>query len=161
MNRIILAGFDGEDNTAKLMTERTDAPCRKLVLPNDKELSVDVLMAEIHRQETGCVVLLGQKPRIKNKIAIERCAVINGVKLCTPLDVTVSTQLIRNSGYAAYISENCGTSYCNHIYGACLENGINCIFLHVPYMKNTDSLGDICRAVGDFVNGVAGIPCAL
>ncbi len=161
MNRIILAGFDGKDNPAKLITELADIPCRKLLLPNDKQHSVELLMSEIHREETGCVVFLGQKPVIKNKISVERCAKKNGKKLYTPLDVTVSAQLIRDNGYAAYISENCGNSCCNHIYGICLENGINCIFLHVPYLKNINDINDIRKAVEGFLNGLAGIPCAL
>mgnify|MGYP006336577785 CR=1 FL=1 len=76
MNRVILAGFDGKSNPAKLITNAADVPCRKLILPNDTEQSVKVLFDEIDRTETSVVVMLGQKPCIKDKISVPLIAAV-------------------------------------------------------------------------------------
>lgn len=161
MNRVILGGFDGKNNPARIITEKADVPCRKVILPNDREQSVKALFDEIDRAETSVVVLLGQKPCIKDKISVEPKAKRGCETLRTAMDVTVSTELIRENGYAAYISRGCGTSYCNDIYFECLKRGICCIFLHVPTLNNISDLGAVTKAVEGFVNGIAGIPCML
>ncbi len=161
MNRVILAGFDGANNSARLITEAANVPSRKIILPNDRRQSVKTLFAEIDRAETSVVVILGQKPCIKDKIAVEPSASCGCETLRTAMDVTVSAELIEANGYAAYISKGCGTSYCNHIYFECLKRGICCIFLHVPTLDNISDLGAITKAVEGYVNGIAGVPCAL
>lgn len=161
MNRVILAGFDGKCNPARIITERVSCGCRKLILPNDKVKSAELLLNEINSAETGVVILLGQKPCIRDKIAVEPTAALCGETLHTSLDVTVTAELIKQSGYAAYISRGCGTSYCNHIYFQCLKSGVNCIFLHVPTMDNISDIKAITKAIECFVNGIAGVPAML
>lgn len=162
MNRVILAGFDGKNNPARMITERAKVPCRKVILPNDRDQSVRVLFDEIDRAETSVVIMLGQKPCIKNKIYVEPTAKRGCEVLITAMDVTVSTELIKASGYNAHIStKGCGTSYCNHIYYECLKRGVCCIFLHVPTLNNISDLRAITRAIEGYINGIAGIPCAL
>lgn len=161
MNRVILAGFDGKNNPARMITEKANVPCRKVILPNDREQSVKALFAETDRAETSVVVMLGQKPCIKNKIAVEPSASCSCETLRTAMDVTVSAELITANGYDAYISKGCGNSLCNHIYFECLKRGICCIFLHVPTLNNISDLGAITKAIEGYVNGIAGIPCML
>ncbi len=161
MNRVILAGFDGKNNPARMITEKANVPCRKVILPNDREQSVKVLFDEIERADTSVVVMLGQKPCIKDKISVEPKAKRGCETLCTLMDVTVSAQLIKENGYSAYISKGCGTSYCSHIYFECLKRGVCCIFLHVPTLNNISDLGTITRAIEGYINGIAGVPCKL
>lgn len=161
MNRVLLAGFDGKNNSARVITERVSCDCRRLILPNDRSKSSELLMNEINSAETGVVILLGQKPCIKDKIAVEPTAALCGETLHTTLDVTVTAELIKQSGYAAYISRGCGTSYCNHIYFQCLKSGVNCIFLHVPTMDNISDIKALTKAIEGFVNGIAGVPAML
>lgn len=161
MNRVIVAGFDGKNNPARIVTERISCGCRRVILPNDREKSVELLLKEIDRQQTSVVILIGQKPCIRNKIAVEPSATLCGETLRTTLDVTVSAQLIRDSGYAAYISRGCGTSYCNHIYHHALKSGVNCIFLHVPTMDNISDINALVAAAEGYVNGIAGVPSML
>lgn len=161
MNRVILAGFDGKNNPARLITEKADVPCRRIILPNDKAQSVKVLFDEIDRADTSVVIMLGQKPCIRNKIAVEPSASCGGETLSTPMDVTVSAQLIRENGYDAYISRGCGNSLCNNIYFECLKRGICCIFLHIPTTGNISDIKALTRAIEGYVNGIAGVPCML
>lgn len=161
MNRIILAGFDGKDSPARIITQSADVSCRRIILPNDREKSVKLLFDEIQRAETSAVILLGQKPCVTDKIAVEPVARRGGEALRTRMDVTVCAELIRENGFDAYISRGCGTSYCNHIYFECLSNGVCCVFLHVPMLQNITDIGAAAQAVSGLVNGIAGVPCML
>ncbi len=161
MKNVIIAGFDGINNPARIITEGVSLPCSKLILPNHKEKSSELLLSEIEKKSAVCVVMLGQKPLIRGKIAVEPTAERNGEVLHTALDCTASVRLIKESGYEAYISKGCGNSYCNHIYFECLKSGVNCIFLHVPLLKNIPDINQITKAVEGYINGLSGIPACI
>ena len=75
MSQFILAAFDGVNNTSRLVMERVDIDTNpKLLLPNDKQKSVEVLTAAVMEHQPACVILMGQKPVIRNKIAVETSA---------------------------------------------------------------------------------------
>ncbi|MDE7194839.1 MAG: hypothetical protein K2O14_12870 [Oscillospiraceae bacterium] len=40
---VLFAGFDGSDNPARAVVEAVSAPCRRIILPNDKEGSAELL----------------------------------------------------------------------------------------------------------------------
>ena len=161
MNRVLLAGFEGKKNPAKIITERVALPCRKVILPNDREKSVKALRDALSDKSITCVVMLGQKPAICDKIAVEPTASRNGHKLHTSMDVTAARGLLKAGGCNAYISKGAGNSYCNHIYYECLEIGANCVFLHVPTVDNISDMDKIIGAVEHFLSGLAGVPCAM
>lgn len=161
MNRIILAGFDGKDNPARIITQSAEVSCRRIIIPNDRENSAKLLLDEIQRAETSAVILLGQKPCIADKIAVEPVARRGAETLHTRMDVTVCAEILKANGFEAYISRGCGTSLCNHIYFECLSRGICCVFLHVPTLNNITDISAAARAVSGLVNNIAGVPCML
>lgn len=161
MSGVILAGFDGVNNTARIIVENTKVDCHKFILPNEKEKSVEILLSEIKEKNAVCVVIIGQKPNIKDKIAVEAFAKGEKGVLRTALDVTSAVELIKVQGYNAYISKGCGTSFCNHIYCNCMLSGINCIFLHVPTISCISDMNALAGAIDGFMNGLAGIPALL
>ena len=161
MENIILAGFDGRNNPARTVTEKAKLPCTKLILPNDKEKAAELLLETMDKTKAVCVVILGQKPCIKDKIAVEPTAERCGNVLHTSLDVTVTAEKIRGNGYDAYISKGCGNSYCNHVYYACLESGVNCILLHIPQMKNISDISALTKAVEGYIGELGSVPSVL
>lgn len=161
MKNIILAGFDGRSNPARTVTERAELSCTKLILPNDKEKAAELLIETIRKTNAVCVIMLGQKPCIKDKIAVEPTAEKCGNALYTSLDVTVTAEKIRANGYNAYISKGCGNSYCNHVYYECLESGTNCIFLHIPQMKNISDINALTKAVEGYIGELGSVPSVL
>ena len=161
MKNIILAGFDGRDNPARTVTEKAELDCTKLILPNDKEKSAELLLETIHRVNAVCVIILGQKPCIKDKIAVEPTSEGCGNTLHTSLDVTVTAEKLKANGYDAYISKGCGNSYCNHIYYECLQSGTNCIFLHIPQMKNISDINTLTKAVEGYIRELGSVPSML
>lgn len=161
MRNVILAGFDGENNPSRIIVERADLTCTKLILPNEKSESVNMLLSKIREVSAVCVVMLGQKPVIADKIAVEPSAEGKEGVLHTVMDCTASVKLIKSNGYSAYISRGCGNSYCNNIYYECLKSGVNCIFLHVPNMNNISDIKALISAVEGYINGLGGIPALL
>ncbi len=162
MSGFIVAAFDGAQNISRIVMESIDTyPNRKLLLPNDKQRSVELLTAAVREHSPACVVLLGQKPVIRDKIAVESSAKLCGEVRHTNMDVTVLTELIKGTGYGAYISESCGTSYCNNIYWHALGMGINTVFLHVPCKKNVGDIKALVKAVQAVTDGLAGVPALL
>ncbi len=161
MKNIILAGFDGRNNPARTVTEKAELDCTKLILPNDKEKTAELLLETIQEVNAVCVIILGQKPCIKDKIAVEPTAEGCGNVLHTSLDVTVTAEKLKANGYNAYISKGCGNSYCNHIYYECLQSGTNCIFLHIPQMKNISDINTLTKAVEGYIRELGSVPSML
>ena len=158
MENIILAGFDGRNNPARTVTEKAKLPCTKLILPNDKEKAAELLLETMDKTKAVCVVILGQKPCIKDKIAVEPTAERCGNVLHTSLDVTITAEKLKANGYNAYISKGCGNSYCNHVYYECLENGTNCIFLRIPQAKNISDINALTKAVEEYIKDLEAYP---
>lgn len=161
MDRILLTCFEGKDNSSELIVKNAAVDCRKLILPNDKEKSAELLRKTLKDKSIVCVVMLGQKGGICDKIAVEPAAKRGNSMLHTPMDVTVCRDVLKNNGYNAYISKGCGNSYCNHIYYECLETGVNCIFLHVPPVKGISDTKKIVNATEAFLKEISGIPAIL
>lgn len=150
--QILVTAFDGEENSSKIICEKLRSGCKKIILPNDKVLSCDILKNAVDVGGFKYVFSLGQKPVIKNKITAEdtarrgeRVLKINAEPICS---------LIKESGYECRISHNAGTSYCNNLFFFGLdyisENliGTEMFFLHVPFAKNcnTDEIAEVIDA---------------
>ncbi|MBQ8842107.1 MAG: hypothetical protein IJZ65_05700 [Ruminiclostridium sp.] len=161
MSNIILSGFDGKNNSARIVTEKISFPCDKLILPNDREKSAEMLLKTIKEKNASCVVVLGQKPLIKDKIAVEPTAKKDGDMLHTTMDCTVTKEIIERYGCKAYISKGCGNSYCNSIYYECLKSGINCIFLHIPSVDNISDKAIVIKAIEGYLSELGQVPCML
>lgn len=163
MKEVILAGFDGKNNPARMIVEKADVKCRRLILPNDREKAAQLLREETEKDFTVCIVILGQRPRICDKIAIEATAKRGCDIRRTGMDVSTIRQFLKETGYEAYLSKGCGSagSYCNHTYYEALGMRVNSVFLHVPNMDNISDLGEITKAVSHLVNNLAAVPALL
>lgn len=135
----LVTAFDGEDNSSGIICEKLKADCKKIILPNDKTASCEILKKELG-SGFRYVFSLGQKPLIKNKISVEDTAKLNGRILKS--NVESISQIIKKFGYDCYISHNAGTSFCNNLYyfglDHIVENKIktDMFFLHVPFAEN-------------------------
>lgn len=152
MNKILFAGFDGIDNPARELIGTISAPCRLIILPNDKTASAELLKAETARFQPDIVLMTGQKPVIKDKVSVELCTKSSGETLTTALDCAAVRDFILSRGYACYISKNCGTSYCNHIYAECLKVFPRGLFIHIPFKKNITDFAKLKSVFEQLVN---------
>ena len=110
----LVTAFDGEENSSKIICERLRADCKKIILPNDKILSCEMLKKEIDSGGFKYIFSLGQKPVIKNKITAEDTA-RHGEKVLK-VNAGPVCGLINQYGYDCRISHNAGTSFCNNLY---------------------------------------------
>ncbi|MCM1166843.1 MAG: hypothetical protein NC299_02965 [Lachnospiraceae bacterium] len=154
MVEVVFAGFDGRDNPARLLVERVCAPCRKVVLPNDKALSAAVMRGETARKPSA-VIMTGQKPAIRDKIAVERFARDGGAVLETSADCDKVVRFFRENGYGAYPSSGVGNSYCNAVYAAVLKIYPRGLFLHIPTLENISDFGALVKALDGFLADVS------
>ncbi len=163
MKEVILAGFDGKNNPARMIVEKADVSCRKLILPNDREKAAQLLRNETEKNFTVCIVILGQRPRICGKIAVEATAKRGCDIRRTGMDVSTIRRFLKGTGYEAYLSRGCGSanSYCNHIYYEALGMRVNSVFLHVPTADNISDLSAATRAVENLINNLAAVPALL
>ncbi len=161
MNRVILAAFDGKNSTAGMIAERISVPCRRVMLPCDKKQAAKALSDEIKRGETTVIIMLGQKPQICGKIAVEPCAGLDNEARRTGMDVGTVRRLLKEGGYPAYISRGCGSSVCGSVYFEALGAGVNCVMLNVPCAGNIGDIGAAAKAVEGLINGIAGVPVLL
>lgn len=135
----LVTAFDGEDNSSRIICKKLKADCKKIILPNHKTASCEMLKKELD-DGFRYVFSLGQKTLIKNKISVEDTAKLNG-KILKSNAESVS-EIIKKFGYDCYVSHNAGTSFCNNLYYFGLdhiaENQIktNMFFLHVPFAEN-------------------------
>lgn len=151
MNEIVFAGFDGEDNSARLLVERISAPCRKVIMPNDNALSAALMREEIARNPSA-VIMTGQKPSIRSKIAVERFARAASGILKTGVDCGGVVRFFRESGYNAYLSSGAGNSYCNAVYAEVLKIYPRGLFLHIPSLENISDFGELVKAFDQFLD---------
>ena len=155
MNEVVFAGFDGKDNPARRLVMSVSADCRKVILPNDNEKSVALMRAEIARKPSA-VIMTGQKPAIRSKIAVERFArSASGERLETEFDCGEAVRFIRENGYGAYLSSGAGNSYCNAVYAAVLRVFPRGLFLHIPTFENIDDFDELVKAFDKFIGALA------
>lgn len=151
MKKLVFAGFDGDDNPARLLVESVSVHCRKVIMPNDKALSAALMRREISRNPSA-VIMTGQKPSIRSKIAVERFARADCGILETNVDCGGVVRFFRENGYDAYLSSGTGNSYCNAVYAEVLKIFPRGLFLHIPVLENISDFGELVRAFNNFIS---------
>lgn len=151
MKKLVFAGFDGEGNPARLLVERVSAPCRKVIMPNDNALSAALMRGEISRNPSA-VIMTGQKPSIRSKIAVERFAGADCGILKTDVDCGRVVRFFRETGYDAYLSSGTGNSYCNAVYAEVLKIFPRGLFLHIPVLENISDFGKLVKCFNSFLS---------
>lgn len=150
MYGVVFAGFDGTDNSARLLVERVSAPCRKVIMPNDFALSAALMREEIAR-DPSLVIMTGQKPSIRSRIAVERFARAEHGILQTSVDCGMVVSFFHENGYDAYLSSGAGNSYCNAVYAEVLKIYPRGLFLHIPTMENISDFWELVSAFNRFI----------
>lgn len=138
MKDILLTGFRG--TSSELLMEK--AGCRSLILPNDKVLDGQLLLAELKRQDYEYVFSFGQKPNIRDKVYLETTARNGNKCLHTDFAYGELQELLAAEKIEVRISDYAGTSFCNALYWNGLDYIHNrkmktqMLFLHIPFSRN-------------------------
>ncbi len=155
---ILLVCHDKKQDTARNVLAAVQTDCHKAVLT---ESHVPALQDVMRNHDIGCVIILGEKPRIYDKIAIEPCAVADGVTLHTPLDCTTVSNLLCANGCQVYFSKGCAGTKANGFYAGCLQANIPCILIQLPTAKHLSDPKAAAKALDGLLQGLIGVPCAL
>ena len=137
--KLILAGFEGNANSSKILLDYINNDCKKIYLPNDTINSVNILANSL--DNTDLIIAVGQKPLIKDKLCIELQAKKDNKTLNTIFPVKQLEDIIKPLYEVSY-SNNAGTSYCNNLYYHILklieEKDLKAkmVFIHIPFLKN-------------------------
>lgn len=130
----------------------------RLLLENDKAVSVHQLEKALQTVNYRYIFSFGQRPLIKNKVHIESKAMIGGEMLDTPFDTAKLKKAFEDCGATVKLSFNAGTSYCNNIYfhgmkmlaEKCLNTEM--VFIHIPYMKNIGNSLEFFKSIENGIN---------
>jgi len=142
INKLLLAGFEGENNSAKILLDKLcQYECvEKLFLRNDFEKCTSQIVDYIKSNNYKFIIAFGQKPVVKS-IYFERYGCINGQKYKTRFEYESMKELLENKGYKIKLSDNAGNYLCNHVYGIGLNYIENhnllteYLFVHIPTIK--------------------------
>lgn len=149
MNDILLTGFRG--TSSELLVKRAD--CKSLILPNDKGLDGQILLAELERQDYRYVFSFGQKPVIRDKVYLETTARNGDGQLHTDFAYGKLQGALLKQGVTVRISNHAGTSFCNALYWNGLaylrgrESKTQMLFVHVPFLKNVTAAEDFFERI--------------
>lgn len=152
---VLLTGFRG--TASELLVKRAD--CKSLILPNDKGLDGQILLAELERQDYGYVFSFGQKPNIRDKVYLETTARNGDSCFHTDFAHGKLQAALRAQGVTVRISDFAGTSFCNALYWNGLEYLRNrelstkMLFVHIPFLRNVTAVEDFFERI---LKGIAG-----
>lgn len=155
---IILAGFQGNDNSAKRLLDcmRFDS-ILKLYLENNKDKCVRQVLDAI--KDGDVLLAFGQKPVLKDKISIELAGKNKDKAITTryPYDDILS---FCRGRYQAKVSYNAGTSYCNHLYYSIMEYSetnkidLQMIFIHIPVIDNISDFQHLASIIQEYIHSL-------
>lgn len=136
--KILLTAF--ENTSSEKLISCFDGNYSKLVLENDKMKSEQQLKRKLENAHYDVILSFGQRPVMKNKLAVESCAKDGERIICTNLDCEKLIHSFIDCGIKAVLSNNAGTSFCNNIYRFGLEHlkeyRAQMVFIHIPFEKN-------------------------
>lgn len=151
----IIAGFEGNRNSAKLFLDKLSPDYKKMYLRNDRTASVSQIVSILDKSDY--VFAIGQKPVIKDKICIELLGRQEGTFYKTKFPIHDLISFFQGQ-YSVKISQNAGTSLCNNIYYNALkyidENSLNTkiLFIHIPTLNNITDFGKLTSSFESYLN---------
>lgn len=154
MAKILVAGFEGENNSAKVLLDKLTS-LDKLYLKNDFDKCALQIIDHIDMGKFRTIIAFGQKPIIKS-IYIELYAFLNQEKYKTNFDYSSLEKYLANKGYRVKLSENAGNYLCNHVYASGLKHieernlEIVYVFMHIPQLKNIDDIDSLASDISEF-----------
>lgn len=155
MKSILIAGFKGNNNSAKHLLDKIDFK-NKLYLENDFEISVKQLENEL-TNKYDYIIVFGQKPIIKS-IYIELKGVNENEEFITNYNYSKLIEFLNKNNYKTVISNNAGNYLCNNIYFNGLKyiniNNLKTkiIFIHIPYLKNIPNIDNLAQSFTQYIN---------
>ena len=161
--KILIAGFEGEDNSAKILLDNMKEECNEdtLYLENDFEVSSNQIEEKL-LQNYDYVLIFGQKPNTKS-IYLENNALLEGTKLETDYYYGVLKENLESNNYNVLSSCNAGNYLCNNVFFRALSfkqtNNLKTkiAFIHIPTIDNIEDIRLLASTILDYINTLSDV----
>lgn len=156
--KILIASFEGEDNSAKILLDNMKEKCNQdtLYLENDFEVSSNQIEEKL-LQNYDYVLIFGQKPNTRN-IYLENNAVLEETKLETDYYYGVLKENLESNNYKVLSSCDAGDYLCNNVFFRALSfkqtNNLKTkiAFIHIPTIDNIEDIKLLASTILDYIN---------
>ena len=164
--KILIAGFKGNDNSAKILLDNIDSIKEKnnqdiLYLENDFEVSSNQIEEKM-LQNYDYVLIFGQKPNTRN-IYLENNAVLEETKLETDFYYGVLKENLESNNYKVISSCDAGNYLCNNVFFRALSfkqtNDLKSkiAFIHIPTIDNMDGIELLASIILTYINTLSDV----
>lgn len=156
--RILIAGFEGNDNSVKILLDKIKEKNNQdvLYLENDFQVSGNQIEEKL-LQNYDYVLIFGQKPNTKN-IYLESNAILGDVKLKTDYCYDVLKENLESCNYKVVTSCDAGNYLCNNVFFRALSfkqmNNLKSkiAFIHIPTIDNLENVEVLVNRITNYIN---------
>lgn len=161
--KILIAGFKGNDNSAKILLDniKEKSSLDVLYLENNFEVSGNQIEEKLV-QNFDYVLIFGQKPNTKD-IYLENNAMLEETKLETDYYYGVLKENLESNHYKVVSSCDAGNYLCNHVFFRALSfkyaNHLKTkiAFIHIPTIDNIDDIGLLASTILNYRNTLSNV----
>lgn len=133
MNKILLIGFKGKNNSSGMLAEQLSSE-HKLLTNSFAGLKKDI---DSISTDYESVLMFGVDKDLTSTVRIEKCAEINGEKIESVLKPEEVAESLRKARMNPYISEIPTAYLCNEAYWHVLRKfSGKAVFIHIPTIKH-------------------------
>lgn len=155
--KILIAGFKGDDNSAKILLDHIKKICNEdiLYLENDFEISSKQIEEKLLENYDN-VLIFGQKPNTTN-IYFENNAILEGKKLVTDYYYGALKENLEQYAYQVMNSYDAGKYLCNNVFFRALnfkqENNLKSkiAFIHIPTIDNIEDMNHLLSSIKNYI----------
>ena len=155
--KILIAGFKGDDNSAKILLDYIKKVCNEdiLYLENDFEISSKQIEEKLLENYDN-VLIFGQKPNTTN-IYFENNAILEGKKIVTDYYYGALKENLEQYAYQVMSSYDAGKYLCNNVFFRALnfkqENNLKSkiAFIHIPTIDNIEDMNRLSNSIKDYI----------
>lgn len=158
--KILIAGFEGEDNSAKILLDNIKNNWNEdiLYLKNDFEISSNQIEEKL-LNKYDIVLIFGQKPNTK-EVYLEEDAIINGIKLVTDYHYDMLKEKLEDNNYKVLSSYDAGKYLCNNVFFRALnfkqKNNLKSKigFIHIPDINNIKNIQTLSDSILNYIENL-------
>ena len=156
--KILIAGFEGNDNSAKILLDNIKGRSNQdvLYLENDFQVSGNQIEEKLS-QNYDYVLIFGQKSNTKD-IYLENNAIIEENKLETDYYYGVLRENLESNNYKVISSCDAGNYLCNNVFFRALNfKKINNLktkiaFIHIPSIDNIENISKLSNTILNYIS---------
>ena len=161
--KILIAGFKGKDNSAKILLDNIRKECNLdvLYLENDFKVSTTQIEEKL-LQKYDYVLIFGQKPETKD-VYLENNAIIEETKLETDYYYGVLRENLESNNYKVISSCDAGNYLCNNVFFRALNlKKINNLktkiaFIHIPSIDNIEDIKKLSNTILNYISTLSDV----